>query len=67
MAESYEVVKAISKLIIGLALIIGVIWFGITFGSWRAATINFVKGAIVIIVFLVGIVFLILGFTGFRE
>ena len=65
--KGYEIVKAISKLILGLVLIIGILWAGIKFPSLRAATFDFIKGAIIIVVFLVGIVFLILGFTGFRE
>jgi len=62
--------KGLFKVIIGILLIIITLWVATVnlFGwNWGEATLDLIKGGIIITVILIGLIFLVLGFTDFKE
>lgn len=62
--------KGLFKIIVGILLIIIALWVSIgkLFGwNWGEATLNLIKGGIILAVVFIGIIFLILGFTDLKE
>jgi hypothetical protein len=54
------------KVIIGLILIIVAVWFSITFTSWGKATLDLIKGGIVLVVLFIGLILIMLGFSDLK-
>ena len=63
--------KAAIEIIIGAILIIFVIWFLIMSSTnnwgWWTATLQCIKGGIMILVFLIGVALLFFGFTELKD
>jgi hypothetical protein len=55
------------ELLVGLILILVPIWAAISFASWGAATISFLKGGVIVFVILVGLLFVMLGISDLKE
>jgi len=58
--------RGLIQLLIGLLLIVGVLWV-MTSSSWFWATIRFVQGGLVVLVFLIGIGLVLLGAGELKE
>jgi hypothetical protein len=43
------------------------IWAAITYASWGAATITFLKGGVISFVVLIGLLFIMLGISDLKE
>jgi len=61
------VVDKLLKIVFGLLLIIIPIYVGIVFQGWGQAVKDFLQGGVLILVFLIGLVFLLLGLSELRE
>ncbi|MBL7147874.1 MAG: hypothetical protein ISS82_03550 [Nanoarchaeota archaeon] len=62
--------KGSFKIIVGILLVIIALWVAIVnlFGwNWGQATLDLIKGGIILAIIFVGLIFLILGFTDFKE
>lgn len=55
------------ELLVGLILILVPIWAAISFASWGAATISFLKGGVIVFVILIGLLFVMLGISDLKE
>ena len=55
------------EILVGLILILVPVWAAITYPSWGAATIAFLKGGVVCFVVLIGLLFLMLGISDLKE
>lgn len=55
------------KILFGLILIIGAVFVFVTFNGWQQAVIDFLQGGILILIALLGLIFLLLGFSELRE
>ncbi len=65
-----DVAKNFLKVIAGLVLIILPIWLVLAYPGlrgWGQAALDVIQGSIVIGVILIGLLFLVLGFTGLKE
>jgi len=62
-----DVAKALFKVIAGIILILIPIWAAIRFQGWGQATVDVLQAAVIIGVVLIGLLILVLGFTGFKE
>ena len=62
--------KGLFKIIVGILLVIIALWVSVVnlFGwNWGAATLDLIKGGVVLAVIFIGLIFLILGFTDLKE
>ena len=62
--------KGLFKIIVGVLFIIVSLWVAIVnlFGwNWGAATLDLIKGGVILTVIFIGLIFLILGFTDLKE
>jgi len=55
------------EILIGLILIIAAVYVFMNFGSWGQAALTVLKGGIVWLVILVGLLFLLLGISDLKE
>ncbi|MDO8517007.1 MAG: hypothetical protein Q7S33_02680 [Nanoarchaeota archaeon] len=55
------------ELLLGLILVIAPIWTAMTYATWKAATIAFVQGGVVIGVIMIGLLFLLLGISDLKD
>tara|TARA_Y100000310_G_scaffold300652_1_gene336503 strand:+ start:1520 stop:1702 length:183 start_codon:yes stop_codon:yes gene_type:complete len=55
------------EILVGLILVIVPIWAAITYLSWGAATIAFLKGGVITFVVLIGLLFIMLGISDLKE
>jgi hypothetical protein len=55
------------EILAGLVFIIVAVIVAITYPSWGAATLAFLKGGVICLVALVGLLFLLLGISDLRE
>ena len=64
-----DVVKNLFKIILGVLLIFIALWLSITYNQygWWTATLNLIKGGIVILVVLIGLVLLLVGFSDLKN
>lgn len=58
--------RGLMQLLIGLLFIVGTLWI-LTYTSWFWATIRFVQGGLVILLFLIGVGLVLLGASELRE
>ena len=61
-----EVVKNLFKVVFGVILVIVAIWFADQYG-WLDATWNLIKGGLVLLVVLIGLVLLLAGFSDLKN
>ncbi|MEK6907434.1 MAG: hypothetical protein AABW45_02805 [Nanoarchaeota archaeon] len=61
-----EVVKNLFKVVFGVILVIVAIWFADQYG-WLDATWNLIKGGLVLLVVLIGLVLLLVGFSDLKN
>ena len=61
-----EVVKNLLKVVFGVILVIVAIWFADQYG-WLDATWNLIKGGLVLLVVLIGLVLLLVGFSDLKN
>lgn len=63
--------KQVIEIILGLLLLIAVVWcgmFSVAKGwGWLEATLSFIKGGIVVMVVLIGLLLIFLGFSELRA
>lgn len=62
--------KGLFKIIVGILLVIVSLWVAVVnlFGwNWGQATLDLIKGGVILTVIFVGLIFLILGFTDLKE
>ena len=62
--------KGLFKIIVGILLVMIALWVAIVnlFGwNWGAATLDLIKGGIILSIIFIGLIFLILGFTDLKE
>ena len=62
-----DIAKNFFKVVVGLILIVLPIWAVTYWRDWGQATLDLIKGGVVIGIILVGLLFLLLGFTGMKE
>ena len=64
-----DAVKNLFKIILGILLIFVALWLSITYNQygWWTATLNLIKGGIVILVVLIGLVLLLVGFSDLKN
>ena len=64
-----DVVKNLFKIILGILLIFVALWLSITYNQygWWNATLILIKGGIVILVVLIGLVLLLVGFSDLKN
>lgn len=62
-----EVAKNLLKIIVGIILLIVAAWILISFSTWTVATWRLIQGGIVLTIILIGIAFLILGFSDLKS
>ena len=56
-----------TEILVGLILVVLPVWAAISFVSWGAATIAFLKGGVIVFVVLIGLLFLMLGISDLKE
>lgn len=61
-----DVIKNLFKVILGIVLIILAIWFAFYRQDWGQATLALIKGGVVLLVILIGLVLLLVGFSDMR-
>ena len=61
-----EVVKNLFKVVFGIVLIFLAIWFSVD-TAWGEAALTLIKGGVVLLVVLVGLVLLLVGFSDMRN
>lgn len=59
--------KGFFKIIVGILLVIIALLVAISFKSWGQATLELIKGGIILAIIFVGLIFLMLGFTDIKE
>ena len=62
-----DIAKALFKVIAGVILILVPIWVAVKYTGWGQATVDLLQGSVIIGVVLIGLLVLVLGFTGFKE
>jgi len=62
-----NVAKGLFKIVAGIILILIPLWVATTYRGWGQATIDVLQAAVIIGVILVGLLVLVLGFTGLKE
>lgn len=62
-----DVVKNLFKVVFGIVLIFLAVWFAVTYMSWGQATLTLIKGGLVLLVVLIGLVLLLVGFSDMRN
>lgn len=62
-----EIVKNLFKVVFGVLLVIVSIWFAWTYQSWGQATLSLIKGGIVLLFVLIGLVLLLVGFSDLKN
>lgn len=58
--------RGLLQLLMGLLFIVGTLWV-LTYTNWFWATIHFVQGGLVLLLFLIGIGLVLLGASELRE
>ncbi|HLC63099.1 MAG TPA: hypothetical protein VJJ21_02160 [Candidatus Nanoarchaeia archaeon] len=62
-----DVAKNFLKIVVGLILILIPVWVAMNYSGWKQAVLDVIQGSILIGVVLVGLLVLVLGFTGLKE
>ena len=65
-----DTIKNLFKIVLGIILVLIAIWFvspGSIGQSWGQATLSLIKGGIVIMVILIGLVLLLVGFSDIKN
>ena len=62
-----EVAKNLFKVVFGVLLVIVVIWFASAYSDWGQAALTLIKGGIVLLVVLIGLVLLLVGFSDLKN
>ena len=55
------------ELLVGLILVIVPIYAAWTYSAWGTATIEFLKGGVIVFVVLIGLLFLLLGISDLKS
>ncbi|UCD20706.1 MAG: hypothetical protein JSW08_02940 [archaeon] len=51
------------KIILGIILVLIALFVAIAFGSWGHAVVEFLKGLVIVLVIVVGLILLVIGFS----
>jgi len=62
-----EVAKNLFKVVFGVLLILASIWFAAWKQDWGQAALDLIKGGIVLLVVLIGLVLLFVGFSDLKN
>ena len=64
-----DVIANLFKIVFGIVLIFFALWLSIVYNQygWWTATLNLIKGGIVILVVLIGLVLLLVGFSDLKN
>ena len=66
IAFSMDVIKNLFKIVLGVVLIFLVLWLSYK-TSWWTAALSLIKGGIVVLVVLIGLVLLLVGFSDLKN
>ena len=64
-----DVIKNLFKIVLGVVLIFLALWLSVTYNQygWWTATLSLIKGGIVVLVVLIGLVLLLVGFSDLKN
>ena len=62
-----EAVKNLFKIVLGILLIFVAIWLSSMYTSWGVAALSLIKGGIVVLVVLIGLMLLLVGFSDMKN
>ena len=62
-----DVAKNLFKVVFGIVLIFLAIWFSVAYAAWGEAALTLIKGGVVLLVVLIGLVLLLVGFSDMRN
>ncbi len=62
-----EIISNLFKVVFGVLLVIASIWFATWQNSWGQATLDLIKGGLVLLVILIGAVLLLVGFSDLKN
>jgi len=55
------------ELLVGLILVIVPVYAAYTYAAWGTATIEFLKGGVIVVVVLIGLLFILLGISDLKS
>ena len=64
-----DIVKNLFKIVLGIVLIFVALWLSINYNQygWWTATLSLIKGGLVLLVVLIGLVLLLVGFADLKN
>ena len=64
-----DIIKNLFKVVLGVVLIFLALWLSMVYNQygWWTAALNLIKGGIVILVVMIGLVFLLVGFSDLKN
>ena len=64
-----DIIKNLFKVVLGVVLIFLALWLSIVYNQygWWTAALSLIKGGIVILVVMIGLVFLLVGFSDLKN
>lgn len=61
-----EIVKNLFKIVLGIVLILVTLWLSYS-NSWGTAAVELIKGGVVVMVILIGLMLLLVGFSDLKN
>ncbi len=58
--------KGLIKIVVGLIIFVAIVYV-LTYQNWLWATLKFLQGGVIVLLFLIGLGFVILGFSDLKE
>jgi len=59
--------KGLVKVILGILLVIIALFVAVKYSGWGIATLNLIKGGIILTIIFIGLIFFMLGITDFKN
>jgi len=64
-----DIIKNLFKIVLGIFLVFLALWLSITYNQagWWTATLSLIKGGIILLVILIGLMLLLVGFSDLKN